>query len=112
MKKILLALAALVAFSAPALAETPAERQMHSFDWLMQIHERSPEPGYEHVYSHGEGMHHAHGMNHTGEHHGKHHHKHDGKAHKHHEGAKGEHHKHGHKHGHKKHKDQDAPAAQ
>jgi len=107
MKRITASLLFLTALSAPGLvsAETPVERQMHSWDYVqsvanppapqeapaMERHEQRPYYHHEAESHHGK-HHHGEGKHHHGEgkhHHGKHHH---GEG-KHHAGHHGHHHK-------------------
>jgi hypothetical protein len=82
MKRLVTTFLICAAFSTPALADSPAVRQMNSFDWVVQLYnshqERMPA-----VWNHKERCDYDHPRHHKGhDKHGHHHHPHHGHHHK------------------------------
>lgn len=97
MKRIIATAIFITAVSAPAFAESPVDRQMHSWDYVQQVGAAATQPQPEapvmerheqHEYTHHEGKSHEGKGKH---HHGKHHHEHAAsKPHHHHHHHKDE----------------------
>ncbi len=96
MKRILASLIVITAFCAPAFAETPGEKEMHSFGYVTNVstpHATEPAYGEDHYRNSMDGHRHQGWEHHKGHHHhGKH-------------ADKGKHEHHGHGHHHHHHKD-------
>ena len=92
MKRITATVILLTAISAPALAETPTQRELHSWDYVQQVATSSQAPAEAPAVEqrHEQHQYYHHEAGHEGKkHHGKHH---EGK--KHHGGKKHHHHHH------------------